>query len=101
MLIPLAIEPIDLLFGLWTQVGQRMHKFNCIRQMAPMCPRGRTHGRDLANTIEPSVYDGDAPDVKLLSPPVLFRHAHVHNRTDSLALRAKYCIVGIPHNTEL
>jgi len=25
-------EPTDLLFGLWTQVGRRKHKFNRIRQ---------------------------------------------------------------------
>ena len=30
-----------------------------------MC-HGRTHCRHLANTIEPSVYGGDAPYVKLL-----------------------------------
>jgi len=24
-------EPIPLLFGLWTRVGRRMHKFNHIR----------------------------------------------------------------------
>jgi len=54
-------EPIDLRFGLWTQVGRRMHKFNRIRQVAPMCPDERTHCRHLANTIEPSIYGGDAP----------------------------------------
>jgi len=31
-------ESIDLLFGLWTQVSQRKHKFNPICQMVPMCP---------------------------------------------------------------
>jgi len=41
-------------------VGQRKHKFNHIRQVAPMCPHGRTHWRHLANTIEPSVCCGDA-----------------------------------------
>ena len=29
-------EPIDLPFGLWTQVGWRNHKFNHIRKVAPM-----------------------------------------------------------------
>jgi len=47
-------EPIDLPFGLWTRVGRRKHKFNHIRQVAPMCPDGRAHWRQLANTIEPS-----------------------------------------------
>jgi len=36
-------ESIDLPFGLWTRVGQRKHKFNHIRQAAPMCPHGKTH----------------------------------------------------------
>jgi len=31
-------ELIDLLFGLWCGVGCRKHKFNRIRQVAPMCP---------------------------------------------------------------
>ena len=57
-------EPIDLPFGLWTPVGRRKHKFNRICQVAPMC-NYRTHCRHLANTIEPSVYGGDAPYVKL------------------------------------
>jgi len=53
-------EPIDLPFGLWTLVGRRKHEFNRIRQMAPLCPHGRTHWRHLANTIELSVCGGDA-----------------------------------------
>jgi len=64
----------------------------------PMCPRGRTHCRHLANTIELSVYGGDAPYVKLLWPLVIFGLAHLVSRTDSRALRVEYCIVGIPHN---
>ena len=31
------VEPIDLLFGLWTRVGRRKHKFNRIHQVAPVC----------------------------------------------------------------
>jgi len=73
--------------------------FTLWRVMAPMCPHGRTHCRHLANTIESPVYGGDAPDVKLLWPLVIFGHAHLDSRTDNLALRAEYCIVGIPHNT--
>jgi len=38
---------------------------------------------------------------KLLSPLVIFGHAHLESRTDSQALRAEYCIVGIPHNTAI
>jgi len=49
-------EPIETPFGLWTRVSRRKHKFNRIRQVAPMCP----HWRHLANTIEPSISGGDA-----------------------------------------
>jgi len=45
-------EPIDLLYGLWTLVSQRKHKYNHIREVAPMCPLMWTHWRHLANTIE-------------------------------------------------
>jgi len=92
-------EPIDL--RLWTGVGRRMHKFNRIRQVARMCPHGRTHYRHLENTTEPSVYGGDVPYVKLLGPLVIFGHAHLDSRTDSRALQAEYCTVGIPHNTAI
>jgi len=34
-------EPIDLPFGLWTQVSRRKHKFSRICQVAPMCPHVR------------------------------------------------------------
>jgi len=53
-------EPIDLPFGFWTRLVRRQHKFNHIRQVAPMCPHGRAQWRHLANTIEPSVCGGDA-----------------------------------------
>jgi len=44
-----------------------MHKFDRIRQVAPMCPCGRTRCRHVLNNIvEPSVYGGDAPYGKLL-----------------------------------
>jgi len=33
-----------------------MHKLNHIRQVAPVCPCGRTRCRHLSNNIEPSVY---------------------------------------------
>jgi len=54
------VEPIDLPFGLWAQVGRGKHKFNRIRQVVPMCSHGRAHWRHLANTTEPSVCCGDA-----------------------------------------
>jgi len=57
------------------------------------------HIAALTNTIEPSVYCGDAPYAKLLGPLVIFGQAHLDNRSDSRALRAEYCIMGIPHNT--
>jgi len=53
-------EPIDLPFGLSTPLGRRKHKFNRICPEAPMCTRGRTHRRNLANMIEPSIGGGDA-----------------------------------------
>jgi len=32
---------------------------------------------------------------------VIFGHAHLHSRKNSQALRAEYCIVGIPYNTAI
>ena len=60
-------EPIDLLFGLRTRVGLTKHKFNRIRYVASMDPRGRAHWRHLANTIELSVASacGDAALFKI------------------------------------
>jgi len=57
--------------------------------------------RHLSNNNEPSVYGGDARNVKLLWPHLIFENAHLVSGTDSLALRAEYCIVGIPHNTAI
>jgi len=57
---PKMAEPIDWPFGLWIWVNQRKHKFNRIRQVAPMCPYGRARWRQVANIIEPSVCGGDA-----------------------------------------
>jgi len=57
--------------------------------------------KDMSNNIEPSVYGNDAPYVKLLWPVVIFGHAHLDSCTDSQALRAEYCIEGIPHNTAI
>jgi len=54
------VEPIDLPFRLWTRVGRRKHKFNRIRQVAPLCPPMWAHWRHLPNTTEPSVCGGDA-----------------------------------------
>jgi len=58
-----------------------------------MCPHGITRCRHLSNDIEPSIYDGSAPYVKLLSPLVIFGHTHLDTCTDSPALRVEYCIV--------
>jgi len=55
----------------------------------------------VCHTIEPSVNGNDAPYVKLLSPLVIFGHAHLDSRTDIQALLAEYCIVGIPQNTAI
>ena len=59
-------EPIHLPFRLWTPVSRRMHKFNRIRQVAPMCSHDRTRCWHLSNNIKPSVYGDDAPYGKLL-----------------------------------
>jgi len=69
--------------------------------VAPMCPHGKTRCRHLSNNIEPSVYGGDAPYVKLLWSHVIVGHAHWDSGTDSQALRVEYCIVGISHNTAI
>jgi len=53
-------SPIDLQFGLRTRVDPKKHKFNRIRQVAPMLPHVKAHWRHLVNTIEPSVCCGDA-----------------------------------------
>jgi len=45
--------------------GPKDAQFNHIRQVAPVCPYGRTRCRYLSNNIEPSVYGGDAPYGKL------------------------------------
>jgi len=47
-------EVTNMPFGLWTRVGRRKHKFNHIRQVAPMRPHGRAHWCHQANAIEPS-----------------------------------------------
>jgi len=43
------VEPIEMLFRLWTRMGQRKHKFNRISQVAPMCAHGMAHWRHQAN----------------------------------------------------
>jgi len=48
-------EPIDLQFGLWTQVGRRKHTFSSV-----VFARWHQYWRHLANTIEPSVCGDDA-----------------------------------------
>jgi len=58
-------ETIDLPFGLWIRVNRRKHKFNCIRQVAPMFPHGRAHWRHLTNTIKPSPEAAMRPYIKL------------------------------------
>jgi len=75
-----------------------MHKFNRIRQVAPMCPCERTRRRHLSNNIEPSVYGA----MRLMAN--YFDHLlslDTPTYTDSQALRAEYCIVGIPYNTSI
>jgi len=47
-------ETIDLPFGLWTRAGPIKHKFNRIRQVAPMCRHGRAHWRYIGATLAPA-----------------------------------------------
>jgi len=44
---------MEISFELSTRVGRRKHKFNHIRQVAPMFLHERAHWRHLLNTIEP------------------------------------------------
>ena len=81
-------EPIDLPFGLRIRVGGRKHKFNRIRQVRPMCPPMGANWRHLANTIEPSVYCGDAVSCQI-TLTTCFYSATVHRfRTVYLELTA-------------
>ena len=76
-------EPIDLPFGLWTRVSRRKHRFNDIRQVAPMCQYGRAHRRHLANTIEPSVCGGDAVSRQItLTPCYYYRYTSSSHREE-------------------
>ena len=45
-------KPIDLPFGLLTLVDPRQHNFNCIGQVAPMCPPANVPSRE--GTLAPS-----------------------------------------------
>jgi len=83
-------EPIHLPFRLWTRVGRRMHRFNRIRHVAPMCPYRRTRCRHLSNNIKPSVYGNDAPCVKL--PCYLWtRRRRQSHRQPRASSRVLYC----------
>jgi len=42
------------------------HKFNRVRQVAPMCPHGTADWRDAANVTEPSVCGSDVVFFKVL-----------------------------------
>jgi len=68
-----------------------MHKFNRIRQVASMCPYGRTRCRHLSNNIEPSIYGNDAPHVKLLWPCLETRPLRQWHRHPSASSRVLYC----------
>jgi len=71
-------EPIEVPFELWTRVGPRKHKFNRIRQVAPMCTHGKAHLRHLANTTEPSVCCDDAALSQIALTACYYRHHHNH-----------------------
>jgi len=61
---------IDSTFGLWILVGLRKHKFDCICQVAPMCPHGKAHWRHLVNTTNMQSADIIQPWlVNTMEPP--------------------------------
>ena len=67
-----TVEPIELPFGLWTRVGQRKHKFNRIRQVAPMCLHGRHIGATWRIRLNCPSAAAMRPYVKLFWPLVLW-----------------------------
>jgi len=64
------------------------HKFNRIRQVAPMFSHGRAHCRHLANRIKPSICCGDAALCQITWPPT------------TTALRPFVHLLEIPDNAE-
>ena len=86
-----AAEPIDLPSGLWTRVCRRKHKFNHIRQVAPLCPHGRAHWHNLANTTEPSIGGSDAVlcQVTLTTVSICFPVAFQYIIIDWISFRWK------------
>ena len=70
------------------KVDRRNHKFNLIRHVSPMYPPGRTHWRNLAKAIEPSVCGGDAALCQItLTTCLVFLQ-----RAAMLALQALYLL---------
>ena len=63
-------EAIDLPFRLWTRVGRRKHKFNRIRQEAPVCPYRRAQWRTWRIRLNRPSAAAMRPYVKLLLPLV-------------------------------
>jgi len=110
----------SIVFTRWRQSVRRQSSVTCAKMAnRSMCHLGCGHGRPKEAQVQsyspggatcnyervhcrkPSKYDWTIRYVKLLWPLVIFGHAHLDSRTDSRALRAKYCIVGISHNTDI
>jgi len=72
-----------------------MHKFNCIRQVAPVCSQERTHCGHLANATEQSVYSGDAPYVKLFSSLVIFGHNRQSHILHALSHKMIFAVLDV------
>jgi len=68
-------KPIEMLFGLWTRVGERKHEMHW-----------GAHWRNLANTTEPSVCGGDAA----LSQISLSLSVHLSVRTLTTAFLDRF-----------
>jgi len=66
-------ELIDLpfLIGLRTWVGRMKHKFNRIRQAAPMCPQGTAHWRSWRIQLNRPSAAAMRPYAELLSQLVI------------------------------
>ena len=65
-----------LSFRLWTRVGRKKHKFNRIRQVAPMCPRGAYIGTAWWIRLNRSSAAAMRPYVNLLWPLVILIAVH-------------------------
>jgi len=85
-------EPIDLPLGLWTRERRRKHKFNRVRQVAPMCPHGHIGATWRIRVNRPSAA-AIWPYVKLLQSLLVIRpHRSTIVRRCGLLLPTEYSV---------